>query len=220
MNRAERMEGAGSGSQPIQEGTGATDGSADPAGLNGARFDPAPEAALPAAATGIPPENARARTLRLPIRVVGAPQPPEAQRDPAEVALRGLPVAGVSRRRVAWLIGLAISVWVVAVFARQVGEASAAADRADRVRADNAVLEAQVAALQRERDVVQQQSFIEFQARAFGLGTTQEKRFTLSANAPSLPPNAPGSASIRLAPRPTPQTPLDAWLSLLFGPQR
>ena len=160
------------------------------------------------------------RPARPPVRIVGAPTPPETARDPAEVALRALPVAGVNRRRMAWLIGIAVSIWIVAVFARQVGEASAASDRADRVRADNAALSAQVQALQHERDVVQQQSFVQFQARAYGLGTAEEKRFTLSANAPPLPSDAPGSASVRLAPAPTPQTPLDSWLSLLFGPSR
>jgi hypothetical protein len=202
MNRAERMEGAGSGSQPPEDRDGATEGSGDPVGP-----DPTETEAV-------------TRTRHLPIRVVGAPPAEQPARDPADIALRGLPIAGVSRKRMAWLVGVAVSIWIVAVFARQVGDASAAADRAGQVRADNAALEAQVAALQHERDVVQQQSFIQFQARAYGLGTAQEKRFTLAANAPALPANAPGSASLKLAPDPTPQTPLDAWLSLLFGPQR
>jgi hypothetical protein len=196
MNRAERTEASGSATQPPEDWSGASEGSGDPV------------------------EAARTRRLQLPIRVVGQPTPPDAERDPNEVALRALPVAGVNRRRMAWLVGLAVSLWVLAVFARQVGEASAAGDRAAQVRADNTALATQVEALQHERDVVQRQTFIQFQARAYGLGTAQEKRFTLAANAPSLPSDAPGSASLRLAPEPTPQTPLDAWLSLLFGPQR
>jgi hypothetical protein len=154
------------------------------------------------------------------VRVVGAPPPPESVREPAEVALRALPVAGVSRRRMAWILGVVLSVWIIAVFARQVGEASAAASRADRVRTENTAIATQIAALQHERDVVQEHAFIEFQARAFGLGNAQDQRFTLAPNAPALGPNAPGSASVRLGPDPTPQTPLDAWLSLLFGPGR
>jgi hypothetical protein len=169
-------------------------------------------------------ESARphaANPFRRPVvRIVGAPPRPEQVRQPAEVALRALPVAGVSRRRVAWLIGLVVSVWIVAVFARQVGQASAAAARADQIRADNAVLAAQVVALQHERDVIQERSFVEFQARAFGLGNAQDQRFTLAQNAPPLASNAPGSASKRLAPEPTPQTALDSWLALLFGPSR
>ena len=117
-------------------------------------------------------------------RVVGAPVHPEQARPPSEVALRALPVAGVSRRRIGWIGGVVISVWIVAVFARQVGEASAAAARADHVREDNAALAAQVAALQHERDVVRERSFIEFQARAYGLGNAQDQRFILDMNGP------------------------------------
>ena len=159
-------------------------------------------------------------TRRRPVRIVGAPPDVPSTPESAEVALRALPVAGLSRRRFGWLAGIVVSVWIVAVFARQVGEASAAGVRADRVRADNAALAAQVTALQHERDLVQEQSFVELQARSFGLGTSQDQRFVLSQNAPSLAPDAPGSASLRLAPEPTPQSPLDAWLALLFGPSR
>lgn len=154
------------------------------------------------------------------IRVVGAPPEPEPVREPADVALRALRIAGVDRRRVGWIIGAVISIWIVAVFARQVGEASAAASRADLVRSQNEAIATQVAALQRERNVVQDRSFVEFQARKWGLGNAQDQRFTLAQNAPPLPSDAPGSASVRLEPDPTPQTPLEAWLSLLFGPSR
>ncbi len=154
------------------------------------------------------------------VRVVGTPPDSEAPAKPADAALRGLPVAGISRRRAGWVIGIVASIWIVAVFARQVGDASAAAARADRIRTENAGLQAEVAALQHERDVVRERSFIEFQARAYGLGNTHEQRFTLSPNAPSLAPDAPGSASQLLAPEPTPRTPLESWLFLLFGAPR
>jgi hypothetical protein len=189
---------------------------------------PAPEATNravtvePPSAQAEPARDATSRAARpRPIvRVVGAPPEPDAVREPAEVALRALPVAGIGRRRLGWIIGAVISVWIVAVFARQVGEASAAAARADHVRSENAAIATQVAALQHERDVVQERSFVEFQARKWGLGNAQDQRFSLAQNAPPLPSNAPGSASVRLAPDPTPQTPLEAWLSLLFGPSR
>ena len=177
---------------------------------------PDPDAAAAVSRDPVAPSQLR-RTL---VRIVGAPPAPETSRPPTEVALRALPVAGVSRRRMAWILGMVISLWIVAVFARQVGEASAAAARADQVRADNAALAATVTALQHERDVVQERSFVEFQARAFGLGNARDQRFTLAPNAPPLPSNAPGSASVRLTPTPTPQTPLDSWLALLFGPSR
>jgi hypothetical protein len=155
-----------------------------------------------------------------PDRAESTPQSPEGPRQPADAALRALPVAGMSRRRFGWLAGIALSLWIVAVFARQVGEASAAADRADQVRVENAALASQVAALRHERDVVQQRTFIQFQARAFGLGDAHEQRFTLAANAPALASDAPGSASIAMTGEDSPKSPLDSWLSLLFGPTR
>ena len=179
---------------------------------------PGPDAPAPAEPRSA--AIAPARAGRAPVRVVGAPAYPDTTRQPAELALRRLSVAGVSRRRMGWIAGIVISFWIVAVFARQVGQASAAATRADQVRADNATLSAEVAALQHERDVVQERSFIEFQARAFGLGNALDQPFTLAANAPSLAPNAPGSASVRLTAVPAPQTPLNSWLALLFGPSR
>lgn len=159
-------------------------------------------------------------SLRLPARVVDSPPKEAVPPQVTEAALKALPIAGLSRRRAGWAAGVLISLWIVAVFARQVGQASAVAARADEVRAENAALSAQVVALQHERAIVQERSFIEFQARAFGLGNMHDQRFVLAANAPLLPPDAPGSASVRLAPEPTPQTPLDSWLALLFGPSR
>jgi len=156
---------------------------------------------------------------RRTVRVVGTAPAPTAP-EPAQAALRSLPVAGISRRRIAWIAGAVVSIWIVAVFARQVGEASAAASRADSIRADNDALALQVAALQHERDVVQQRSYVEFIARGFRLGTTKDQAFTLAPSAPTLPPDAPGSAALRVgAPAPS-QAPLDSWLSLLFGPSR
>lgn len=212
MNRAERPDAAGRLSTPVDVA---------------AELDDLPIPSVDAGARGLTGDQPRtldaplnAPRLRLPIRVVGAPPDPEKVRASAEVALRALPVAGVSRRRMGWLGGAMISLWIVAVFARQVGEASAAGARADHVRADNAALSAEVAALQHERQVVQERSFVEFQARAYGLGNAQDQRFSLAQNAPPVPPDAPGSASMKLALTPVTQAPMDAWLALLFGPSR
>ena len=49
------------------------------------------------------------------------------------------------------------------------------------------------------------------------LAEARRHGFTLAAGAPSLAPNAPGSASVRLG-APTSTNPLDRWLTLLFGP--
>ena len=56
----------------------------------------------------------------------------------------------------------------------------------------------QVAALQRELDRIGDRRFVLQQARAYGLGGEHEIPFSLAAGAPSLPPDAPGSASVRL----------------------
>ena len=133
--------------------------------------------------------------------------------------LGGLPIAGITRRRVAWVLAAIVSIWIVSVFARPVGEAGAAADRADRLRFENAGLVSQVDDLQKELDLVQRQSFIEQQARANGLGGKGERSFTLSGVAP-LPDDAPGSAAVRLGASPARTAPIDVWLDLLFGPTR
>ena len=52
---------------------------------------------------------------------------------------------------------------------------------------------------------------------AYGLGSSKEIAFTLGANAPTLPPDAPGSAGLRVGARNS-GTPLESWLTLLFGP--
>lgn len=230
MNRADRSGHEDPAQPPLDSpafGVPASGTAAAPATTTASTINPPPAPAVSTAGDASPvsgrPDAELAALLRIrrkPVRIVGAPPDPATAREPAEVLLRALPVAGVNRRRVGWLVGIAISAWIVAVFARQVGEASAAATRADVVRADNATLAAEVAGLQHERDVVQQRPFIEFQARAYGLGNAQDRRFSLAQNAPPLASNAPGSASVRLIADPPAQSPLDSWLSALFGPSR
>ena len=196
--------------------------------MNGARwpdradFEAMPHALdrfdAPVSHDELPPRSRRHHPPRHVDAVSAAADPgmPES----VEASLQALPIAGFSRRRLAWIAGSVVTIWVIAVFARQVGDASAAADRAAEVRAQNSALAGEVAGLQRERDTLQQRSFVEFQARAFGLGTAKDRRFTLAANAPPLAHNAPGSASVRLGSAPEVQSPLDSWLGLLFGPTR
>jgi len=138
---------------------------------------------------------------------------------PARPALSSLPVAGITRRRLSFLAGALISAWIVIVFARQVGDASAAAARVERDRAANAALAGQLAALERESELIQRQEWVVQQAHAYRLGRRGEIPFTLGA-AGDLPANAPGSAAVRLGADADADTPLEAWLSLLFGPSR
>jgi cell division protein FtsB len=132
--------------------------------------------------------------------------------------LSSLPIAGLTRRRLAGILGAMLAVWIVVVFARQVGDASAAAARVDQMHVDNASLATEVAALTRELDQIKRQRFIEQEARAHGLGSAKEVAFTLAEDAPPLPEDAPGSASVRLGALGSEVTPLDRWLTLLFGP--
>jgi len=138
----------------------------------------------------------------------------------SEIDLAGLPVAGITRRRVAFLVAAFVTAWIVVVFARQVGEASAAATRAEMMRAANVELAGDLASLERELELIQRQDYILQQARAYRLGAPDEIPFTLSPDAPPLTADAPGSAAVRLGAGEPPISPLESWLSLLFGPER
>lgn len=140
------------------------------------------------------------------------PEEPRPQRlDPAS-----LPMPSLSRRRVVTAAGVLAAALLTLGFVRQVGEASAATTRADDLRAANAALRDEVVGLERDLGHVQDPRFIKLAGRAFGLGGPGEIPFALAAGAPALPPDAPGSASVRLGAEPLPTSPLDAWLEVLF----
>ena len=134
--------------------------------------------------------------------------------------LSGLPVTGFTRRRVALLGAGLLAAWVVITFARQVGDASAATTRLEGLGAANAALAGQVAGLEREYELIQGDAWIRQQARAYGLGSGREIPFTLGPGAPALAPDAPGSAALRLGAQTASRSPLESWLTLLFGPTR
>jgi len=136
----------------------------------------------------------------------------------ADELVAGLPIAGVTRRRVTLLVAAIVSVWVVAVIVRQTGDASAATARVEATRQANDELAADVAALERELELIQRDAYVAQQARSYGLGGAREIPFSLSAEVPALPPNAPGSAAERLGSTVRAQSPLESWLDLLFGP--
>jgi hypothetical protein len=83
--------------------------------------------------------------------------------------------------------------------------------------ADNAAKKSEIAGLERELQRIQQSRFVVQQARGYGLGGSKEIAFTLGAGAPTLPPDAPGSAGTRVGARSS-VSPLESWLTLLFGP--
>jgi hypothetical protein len=123
----------------------------------------------------------------------------------------------LSRRRVITVAGVLLAGLLTLSFVRQVGEATAASDRATELRALNATLRDDVARLERDLGHVQDVRFIRLEGRSFGLGGPREIPFALAAGAPSLAADAPGSASVRLGAEPQPASPLDAWLEVLFS---
>jgi hypothetical protein len=138
---------------------------------------------------------------------------------PIEPSLAALPIAGFTRRRMAIILGAVLVGWIVFAFARQVSEAAAATSRAEAMVVSNAQRSEQVAALERELERIGDRRYVLQQARGYGLGGEHEIAFSLAAGAPSLSPNAPGSASVRVGAR-TSASPLEHWLTLLFGPGR
>src|SRR5215203_4166703 len=89
----------------------------------------------------------------------GTPETPPAVVPPAApttfATLADLPVAGLTRRRIALLIAALVAAWVIVLFARQVSEASEASTRADAMRVQNEVLAANVTALEDELALIQ-----------------------------------------------------------------
>lgn len=153
-----------------------------------------------------------------------APEPGVVAPSPAATGALGsladLPVAGLTRRRFALLIGALVAAWVIVLFARQVGEASEAMARADAMRSANVALEHEVSGLESELALIQKQAYIEQAARQYRLGKSREVPFVLADDAPSLPPDAPGSALVRLGTKTVQPSPLDSWARLLFGDPR
>jgi hypothetical protein len=132
-------------------------------------------------------------------------------------SLADLPVAGLTRRRIALLIGALVAAWVIVLFARQVGEASEATARADAMRVANVQLGSDVSALESELELIQKHVYVSQAAREFRLGKAREIPFALADDAPPLADDAPGSALVRLGAGAAEATPLESWARLLFG---
>mgnify|MGYP000002905076 CR=1 FL=1 len=136
---------------------------------------------------------------------------------PAE-RLAGLGIAGLSRRRIAVAVGLVVVAWIAVALGRQLGAAGAAQARAEALAAEVARRSAEVAALEAELAQIQDPVYVRQEARGYGLGAPNEIRFALDPAAAPLPPNAPGSAATRLGEIVERPSPLEVWLTILFGP--
>jgi cell division protein FtsB len=145
---------------------------------------------------------------------------PEDAAEPSPSEPIALPRNPITRPRLALLVAGLFFLWLVGVFARQVGEAQTAANQTDVMRARNAAMERDIRSLELELSLVKQPAFVAQIARGYGLGTSREIPFTIDPNAPPLPSDAPGSTGIKPDSSVQQSSPLDAWLQVLFGSQR
>ncbi len=123
--------------------------------------------------------------------------------------------AGLLSRRSAGVgAALLAGVWLVLVFGSALAEVNAANRRAEQARNENAALQAELEGGAAEIELLQTDTFLRLQARAYGMGERGERAFALKAGTPLLPAIVPlGTPS---GPPPT-RSPLDEWLQLLFG---
>jgi cell division protein FtsB len=125
--------------------------------------------------------------------------------------------AGLTRRHVAVLAAGLIAMWLVGVFARQVGTASEAGRAAEALKSRNVSVERDVAGLRTELELIQRPAFIASTARGYMIGSPGETPFTVQGKG-TLPADAPGSVGIRPTSGTQPHGPLESWLQVLFGP--
>ena len=156
------------------------------------------------------------RPIAIPRPATPAPSEPQITA-PKGIDPAALPMPTLSRRRLVTAAGLIVASLLALSFLRQVNAATDAANRAADLRSGNAILQDEVARLQRDLGHVQDPRYILLAGRAYGLGGPREIPFALAVGAPALPADAPGSASVRLGAPPLHRSPLDTWLEVLFG---
>jgi hypothetical protein len=162
----------------------------------------------------------RSTGRRGPARRSTAPvEEPAGGPTPSRLDPASLPMP-LSRRRLALVAAGLVMTLVLVGFGREVSDAAAASDRAAQLRDTNAALRSELADLQGDLGNIGDGPYIGIAARGYGLGAKHEIPVVLAAGAPTLPPNAPGSASVRVGAPPVSGSPLDAWLDLLFGAGR
>jgi hypothetical protein len=168
------------------------------------------------------PEARRSGTSRSPgprpVRPDHRPVPAPGPVRPAGDA-PALPIPSLSRRRLGTLAAALAGAWLVIAFGRQVGEASAASDRVEALQLGNDALRADVAALHSQLTSVTDSGYISQAARAVRMGGRGEIPFALAADAPSLAPDAPGSAVTRLGASEGEGSAMQGWIELLLGPR-
>jgi hypothetical protein len=120
------------------------------------------------------------------------------------------------RRTLAAIAGVILTVWLVVIFGRAIADSNALTQRQQQEAAINAQLQAQVDAGRQELEFIKTPPFLQFQARAVGMGAAGagERAFALEPGAPSPAPLTPLGAD---HPQTDTSTPIEDWLHLLFG---
>jgi hypothetical protein len=122
--------------------------------------------------------------------------------------------ASAERRTIGVIVGLLVTLWLVAIFGRALADATALNERQAREEAINASLRAQVAAGRQEIAFIQTDPFLHFEARTYGMGTGREHAFALEPGAPPPQPITPLGGTVEEM---NGSTPVEDWLRLLFG---
>lgn len=126
--------------------------------------------------------------------------------------LSGMPAFG--RRALAAVVGLALIFGILVVFSGTLTRSTDAEAAEAQARAERDLMAAEVEAGRLELDYVRSDDFIEWQARAFGLGGPDEQLFRLPEDAPPPDPIVSIGPQEDTAPA---KAPFDAWMDLLFG---
>ena len=132
-----------------------------------------------------------------------------------EAALRldSVPLGGLTRRHVAWILGVVLAAMLVLAFARAIAASTAAMTQADALRQSNAELRAEVGRLRAEKELIGSPQFVRIAGRAYGYGRVDEQPFSLSPGAPSPAPVGDGGGDGDGADA----SPLDAWIAMFVG---
>jgi hypothetical protein len=118
-----------------------------------------------------------------------------------------------NRNYVVLLAVIVIGFWVLLGFGRTITQLNAATDRQAELTTETVALTNRLDAGHRELQLVQTDAFQALQARGFSVGAPGEVSFSVTSDLPA-PRVVPLGDAIGTA---APQTPLDAWLRMLFG---
>ena len=110
--------------------------------------------------------------------------------------------------------GALLGLWLLAVFANALADASGQTAKLRQEEVVNASLEARAAAGAAEIERIVGSVFREFMARSYGWGLPVERPFALAAGAPPPPSMLPLGQEPVTA---TALSPLDDWFDLLVG---